>query len=609
MKKLGVLWIGVLLALLVGCGGGNKSSGSTTTPVAVSKLAFVELESSATSMSSAGGSVTLTARVLDASRNALSGQAVVFSTDSGMLVVGTGTSGADGTATATLSVGADRSNRSVTARASSGLLSASTQVAVTGSTLVLSGATSVQQGASASYTALLKDSGGNPIANTVLTVSSQALGNGLSAASVQTDYNGSAQFTYTATRSGSDTLRISGAGLRQDTVVNVTAQDFVFASPAANTVVNVGATQTVTVQYSGANPAGQSVGFSISRGSVSVGGNAVSSAVLDASGKASVDIGSTNAGAATLTATLGSQSVNLPVVFTATTAASVVAQANPTALAPNSAGSTTHQSTISAVVRDASNNVVANKVVNFALASGTGTLSSSSATTDANGLAQVQYISGTGVTALNGVTIVATVPDSTVSGAVALTVDGQALFLSFFTGNTMSSLDSNTYSLPLSVAVTDSSGVAVAGQRVDLSLWPNNFHKGSMSWNDTDSIWNVNYTVTGCVNEDVNRNGILNVGEDVDGNSILWPGTPALLTKNSATTDANGLVTFNVNFGKNYALWVDVNVIARVAVAGTESGRTLSFRLPMLEEDRTKETPAPAAVVSPFGVQPVCTFP
>ncbi len=612
MKKLCMVAMAMVLAVLVGCGGGNKSTASAstspTTPTSptATGVAYVELESSATSMGSAAGTVTLTARVLDASRNALEGKAVVFSTDSGTLVVSSATSAADGTATATLSVGADRSNRTITARATSGSISATRSVQVTGTNLALTGSTSLQQGSAQSFSVLLKDSGGNALSNTALTLSSQLLANGLSATTVQSDYTGSASFTYTPTNAGTDTLRITGAGVTLDTSLSVTAQDFVVLSPAANTTINVGANQTVQVQFTGASPGSYTVNFSTTRGSVSP-----SAGTPDSSGLASTTLSSSSSGSAVVQAVLSNGSttktVTLPVVFTATTPASVAVQANPTALAPNTGGSTANRSTIQAVVRDASGNLVANKTVNFTITSGTGTLSAASSSTDAEGKAQVQYIAGSTPTAQNGVQVTATVEGTAVSSSALLTVSGQALFINFYTGNAMESFDTNTYRLPLTVSVTDASGVAVATRAVGFSVWARNYDKGTLVWNSGTGKWDVAASAVGCPNEDVNKNGILDAGEDLNGDGLLWPGSPASLQSGSVTTDSNGLATVYLLFGKNYARWVRVDVTASVSVAGSESSRVYGFLLPILEDDRAKETPPPASELSPMGVASVCT--
>lgn len=630
MKKLCMVAMAMVLAVLVGCGGGNKStaSASPTTPTSptATGVAYVELESSATSMGSAAGTVTLTARVLDASRNALEGKAVVFSTDSGTLVVSSATSAADGTATATLSVGADRSNRTITARATSGSISATRSVQVTGTNLALTGSTSLQQGSAQSFSVLLKDSGGNALSNTALTLSSQLLANGLSATTVQSDYTGSASFTYTPTNAGTDTLRITGAGVTLDTSLSVTAQDFVVLSPAANTTINVGANQTVQVQFTGASPGSYTVNFSTTRGSVSP-----SAGTPDSSGLASTTLSSSSSGSAVVQAVLSNGSttktVTLPVVFTATTPASVAVQANPTALAPNTGGSTANRSTIQAVVRDASGNLVANKTVNFTITSGTGTLSAASSSTDAEGKAQVQYIAGATPTAQNGVQVTATVEGTAVSSNASLTVSGQALFFAFYSGSVMEALDSNTYRVPLTVSVTDANGVAVASQSVEFAAWASEYYKGARSWDGTG--WARPAAPLNCRNEDLDRNGVIDRGEDLNNNwvfdpgedlnsngqfdrddlnrdGVLWPGAPAALQSGSATTDSNGLTTVYITFGKQYAGWVQLVVTGRSSVAGSQSSRDFTFILPILEDDRTKQTPDPASRYSPFGVGSTC---
>ena len=268
-------------------------------------------------------------------------------------------------------------------------------------------------------------------------------------------------------------------------------------------------------------------------------------------------VSSTTAGPAVVVAQIaGVGQVNLPLQFVATTPSSIVVQSNPGAISPNLSGST-HQSTIEAVVRDASGNAVANRQVNFTLLQdvSNGTLMPGVATTDADGRAKVQFIAGATSTPADGVIVQATVASTAISGQTKLTVNGTALFITIGFGNTMTNLDETTYSKPFSVYVTDANGVAVGNQLVALSVIPDSYNKGTMYW--IDPVWSATVRAT-CPNEDFDLNGRLDAGEDSNGNGQLTPGNIAVSAPGTVTTDAAGRASFSLQYGEQYAYWARV---------------------------------------------------
>ena len=188
-----------------------------------------------------------------------------------------------------------------------------------------------------------------------------------------------------------------------------------------------------------------------------------------------------------------------------------------------------------------------------------------------------------------------------------LTVNGDALFISIGIGSTLTVLDAVTYEKDFSVYVTDANGVAAGNRSITISAFPPEYLKGSLVYGDKK--WGYSSTSpTKCPNEDSNRNGILNVGEDLNGNGLLDPGLPVVLFPAILTTDENGYATFKMRFGKNYAWWLTTQVTARAQVGGTESSKTANYDLGMLLSD--VESPStPANKISPFGTATVCTSP
>lgn len=602
----------LLVAVLAACGGGGGNPGTSSgqpvvVVVPVTEIpASVEVLASTNSLLSGGTNVVITAFVKNSANVAIAAQKVTFSASSGGLLSAATATDASGAATAKLVVGSDRSVRDIKVIVTAGTASGNATVSVTGTRVSIAGSGSLQAGGpAATYTVRAVDSSNNPIIGAQIAVSS-ALNNGISTKLLSTDATGSGTFLYTPNVAGNDTLTASGLGTSIIAPLSVSAIDFVALSPASNTSIATGTPQTVSIRYrlSGAGVPGQTVSFNTTRGVFTA-----STVVTDASGEASTVLSSTTAGPAVVVAQiLGVGSVNLPVQFVATTPTTIVVQSNPGSVLPNTSG-TTNQSTIEAVVRDASGNAVANRQVNFTALQdlSNGSLSPGIATTDANGRAQVQFIPGASSTQANGVIIQAQVASTAISSTTALTVNGKALFITIGFGNTISNLDETTYSKPFTVYVTDANGVAVGNQLLSLSVIPDMYIKGNLVFNS--KAWVRVPTATFCANEDRNLNGILDAGEDTNLNGQLTPGNIVVAAPGNVTTDASGRATFNLQYGEQFVPWATVRLTARASVAGTESTQFILYDLQGLASDFTSETIPPAGEVSPFGRSASCTDP
>jgi hypothetical protein len=579
--------------------------------------ASIEIFSSAPQVSSSPNStVSFTVVVKDAQNRTMPTQTVTFSATSGDLSGAlparvTGPVGEPITGV-TLSPGRDQSNRNIVLTATAGSIQQSATVAVTGTTVSIGGTNSVLLGGTSSFTVTARDSAGAGIAGVPVALTS-SLGNGLSSSSVITDSSGSAQVNYLASRSGVDSLSASGLGASATKSIAISAEDFAFVSPPANSSVVIGAAQAVSVRLlSGGVPVvGRTVTFSTTRGTLSS-----TSVTTDSNGQASTSVSSTTAGPASIVATAGSSQALLSLNFVATQPATLVLQSNPGAVAPNQTGSTANQATLQATVRDANANPVAGSVVNFTALSdlSNGTISPGSGVTDANGMVSVQFIPGALTTASNGVHVQATVQGSSVSGTTSLTVSGQALFISIGRGALLSQTTDAVYKKEFSVYVTDANGAAVPNKTVSLSVWPDLYGKGFYTVGTSPSggtVW-VQTVKAVCANEDVNRNGVLDTtpsNEDINGNGKLDPGLPIVVTPASVTTDSGGFATFFLQYGKNFATWLDTTITARATAGGTESVQTQEWPAEALASDITTVTATPPFVTSPFGVAGSCSDP
>jgi len=577
------------------------SGGST----ALEPATTIEVLASSNTLQSAGVGVDITAYVKNRLNVAMPNEPVTFTADSGLLQNVSAQTNASGAATAKLLVGSDKSNRAIRVTVRSGTASGFVTVNVVGTRVVLSGDAAVKRLGTATYSTRVLDSSGNGIPGAVVTLSS-SLANSFTTNPVVTDALGLATSVYNATNAGTDTLTANALGALAQVTVTVSAIDFGFVPlSASDSLVPLGTPRTLTVRYlnSGVGVAGATVNFTSTRGTLST-----SSAVTNGSGEATVNVSSTTSGPATVLAQIaGVGQASIQVTFVAVTPSSIVVQANPSAIPPNSGGSTLSQSTIESTVRDVNGNPVTGQQVNFNIISDLsgGSLSSPSALTDLNGKAQVQYVAGTTSTAVNGVRISATVNGTAITGQSSLTVNSQSLFITIGLGNEISNVDSTTYSKPFSVYLTDATGNPVGSQPVSVSVIPASYDKGTLQWYpDPVKIWDYSPgspTVT-CPNTDLNFNGIVDGAET----SPLLPGNVVVATPSSATTDAAGRAVFTLQYGEQFAKWVTVNITARTTVAGTESVRTSAFGLTGLGSDYNQQAIAPAGSVSPFGINASC---
>jgi len=206
------------------------------------------------------------------------------------------------------------------------------------------------------------------------------------------------------------------------------------------------------------------------------------------------------------------------------------------------------------------------------------------------------------------VIIQAQVASTAITATTTLTVNGKALFITMGFGNTISNLDETTYSKAFTVYVTDANGVAVGNQLLSLSAIPEVYYKGFLSFNGENWVYSTGTTPAAvCANEDVNLNGILDSGEDTNGNGQLTPGNVVVTSPGSVTTDAFGRASFNLQYSEQYAPWAVFNVTARALVAGTESRQSIRYSLVGVVSDFSDKAVSPAGRLSPFGASSSCT--
>jgi hypothetical protein len=105
-----------------------------------------------------------------------------------------------------------------------------------------------------------------------------------------------------------------------------------------------------------------------------------------------------------------------------------------------------------------------------------------------------------------------------------------------------------------------------------------------------------------CANEDVNRNGFLDIGgEDVNNDGILQPRKAEIIVSyvSGNRTNANGQMLVQVSYTQNMGTWLAYTLRATTAVAGSEGDVSKSYITDVLRSDVTNgsfRTP-------PFGVE------
>lgn len=307
--------------------------------------------------------------------------------------------------------------------------------------------------------------------------------------------------------------------------------------------------------------------------------------------------------------------------------------ASPNVLSTNSPGSTTNRSTLRFLFLDAANTPIKNvrvrfedtttglPAVNASISSGTSTLY-----TDASGSVSADYISGPNSSPTNGVTVRACWSASDFASSTdcpnevdaTLTVAGQALAVSIGDDNLLTR-GSGTYIKRFTITVADSAGRAVANAPVDISVDLTHFGKGrfadpfldasggaiselaavpqnvpprpsaypsnpSASPNGNDIRYSVDpasmHQRVWCANEDLNRNGNADPGENLDG-SVDSNGQPTLDPRKSdllisyddpavTTTNASGILVIKVEYSQRFATWLAYKLRVTANVSGSQ---------------------------------------
>ena len=669
--KIAKLLVALLVSagLISGCGGGAApfqtpptSTGSTVATITVSA-------SSATIAADGSTTSTITGILRDKNQVAVSGAAVTFAANAGLLSGASTKSDASGSVTATLAASGAASGTVIQVTIASGTISGSTKVTVNQTTRTLTLTTNAAQipsdgSKSATITALVVDANNQVIAGVPVQLSSSS---GVltpvaetNVTAGTTDANGTLTATLNAgTNQTNRTITVTGSlssGAPVTVPVSVTGTT-VALTGSANVVFGSPGTYTAQVRdASGNGIANQAVTFA------SANGNTLSATVVNtnSTGQATVTMTATKAGNDTVSATALGISQTLAVTVSAQNFAFTTPAPPPAAATQVDINTTTSVS----VKWSNAGAPVSGQTVTFATTRGSFT-GSTTATTDSTGVATATLSSasaglatvtatGTGVTAATDIDFVATTPATLVlqpsattvpaqgtativavvrdanfnlgvtiaatvegfpaaSSSTTLTVGGQAVFLSLGTNNLLDGSAAAEYAQAWVVRALDLSGHSIPSQALTVAINSVAYLKGQFTAppsTSTDTThWYPNVTAT-CPSEDLNNNGILDPGEDVNHNGKLDPGLVASPIPGAGVTDSTGAFNFLVKYPKSVCDQVKIELSVTAVVNGTQSTTSTSYVVPCLATDvLIASGPPPGGVNFQYGQVGSCTDP
>lgn len=300
---------------------------------------------------------------------------------------------------------------------------------------------------------------------------------------------------------------------------------------------------------------------------------------------------------------LNPQGVGIPDAVGTISSASLAI--NPNTIEPNEAGASTQRASLRAVFQNASNQAIQNVRARFeiippqlgsgeAISTGTGTVYSNS-----TGQATSQYIAGTRSSPTDGVRIRVCygMTDAEIangacprSATTTMTVAKQPLSITLGDNNKLERGNADlTYIKKFDIAVADAAGNAVANAQLSASVDLRTYEKGVFAG-----------LRTACLNEDSNRNGFLDAGEDMDGDGVLTPRKADVVLSfvGEKTTGKNGRATIQVEYPMNVATWLIYAVKVTTSVAGSEGTVEKIYRTGFIEGDEINGS----FLTPPYGV-------
>lgn len=612
-------------------------------PVGTPSLALALSTSTVTTTTPA----TVTAAVRDANGAAVVGQVVSFSTAGGLgaFAPASALTDAGGNATVRLApaaattTGADRVVATTTINGTTLTTSQGFEVRITNADLILTLGSSQ-----------IPNTGSGSVAITVTAIDS--IRNTVAGVSITFTADADAVIvgaTAATGASGTATATLTIGANRANRLVTVTASSGAITRTATVQVVGTTITSTLVpavilpgaageVQYRVVDQAGNpmqnqavqivATGLAPAQASGSTGANGdykFSYASPTVPGSYTI---TANIGGSTDTQLLQVQSAGVIAPVTAAISAASIS-ASPSVVSTNLAGSASNRSEIRALFVGANNQPIANVRARFDLAGDAnsvgGTLTTGTTTlySDANGVVTTAYVPGTRSSPTDGVSVrvcygVSDTDPNFVgcltSKRVTLTVTAEPLGVAIGTNETVIVQDL-TYLKQFVVTVSDAAGVAKPDVNLAVSLDLPNYRKGFYQvvgdkWVKAGPLPSGDFAI--CVNEDGNRNGVLEAGEDRNGDGQLWPRKPdVIVSLLQSKTGADGTAVLQIQYAKDHGSWVDALITVTASGVSGSEGRALRSVPPVPVDSASigNTTSDPAYKLSPYGIGSSCTSP
>jgi hypothetical protein len=572
------LYIAGFAAILAACGGGGGSAGSavstgstptsSTTTTVVSTAADIVVGLDKTTLNNTGSDqVVLSVIAVNAGGNRLAGVPVSVSVNNNGIIGSltpllNGGFGTDETGTfrGAISSPEVKTNRIITATVTSGSAVKTVQISVIGSQIAITPVPAVPfVGDAVNFDVALKDSAGNPIANTPLVIGGTF---GIVGSPI-TDSGGNVRLSGVAPlAAGAYSITASGSGINVSRTVTVVATGGVTNIPNATTITQgvLRANVTTIAVNSGSNANNRAqMSFTMIDTNNQPVENIRVRFSIDAPGLGAGEAMSTGSGIV-YTDRTGKAFSDYIAGLRSSPTDGVIIRACYARTDAELAGGACPQFSLEELT-------VAGTALNLSIATGN--------TIEPVGVGNLYYRKTYGVTVADAAG--QRVTGAVVSAVVDVTHYGKGLYSGFYTSgnvpplrgdtpangglNTVSSPGGQTFTYvnPGTYLVTDS--VTLATSTVEIRVW--------------------------CANEDTNRNGFLDGGESVDGDLVLEPRVSdvIVLPVGSNVTNESGNVTFQVQWGQNVATWLAFTLRVTTIVGGSEGSNSTSFITTAVESD------------------------
>ena len=362
--------------------------------------------------------------------------------------------------------------------------------------------------------------------------------------------------------------------------------------------LNTGYPVTVMVRNNATPVAGESITLTTTRGTLGA-----TNVVTDPNGEAVTTLNAAHSGVVFVTASSTSGlSATIDGEFVAQNPASLRLEVEPRAIGQAA------DSELTAFVKDAIGNPVKNASVMFSLG-GTlgGTLSTTTAVTDSFGHAQVTYTSPATVTGTNSQLITAQVIGEPLSANRTVTVVEPSLNLLISPAASASVPNPAQRQLSVTISATASDGRSVSGIEASVRTLSAKFFKGYWCASTITNTW-IRVVADQCDDEDANENGMMDAGEDFNGNGRIEAGSIATILPGLFVFGGTGVQQVDLFYPKDYVAMLEIDIEVSATMDGVEFVKRERLLLPAAPGDLTDIGVAPPGLLTAptnFVQQPV----